>query len=488
MTKPLNLFEKSGPNPGFYKLGTKEVVGYSLVDGGMNLVFQSLLMFITFFYTDVYGLTATETALMYAVARGWDIIWDPTMGVIAERMHPKQGKYKPYLIFGAVPFGIIAILTFTVPNLGHGGKLLWAYLTYFLLNTLYTFIINPYISCTTVMTADPSERTRLNSVRMTFAQSGGVVVALFIPILSSVFGQGNTARGYQLTIVLLSCITCSILFYSYTTLHERIRVKSHLDPVTLKSFFNQITHNQPGVILFLLFVGVYGFSTITSTAGVYYMTYDVKRTDLVALFSVLNVLPSVVAVPFVPLLFRTIHKKNTVTLGLLLGVVGCASLYAVPYSRIFLMMVCKSIGALGYGILMGSLWSIIPDDVEYAEFNTGKRYPAVVYTLITLGLKVSMAVGGMIPAMILAAIKYKPEVEQTQTSKSGILFMTTFLPALICLATLLIFYAFYPLTEKRVAEIMAELDIRHKKQKVESGESMYELVEEDGLRALSEKI
>jgi GPH family glycoside/pentoside/hexuronide:cation symporter len=472
--KTQNLFEKSGPNPGFYKLGNKEVIGYSLVDGGMNLVFQSLLMFITFFYTDVYGLTAAEVSLMYLVARGWDIIWDPMMGVIAERLNPKKGKYKPYLAFGAIPFSLVAILTFTVPGFGHGGKLAWAYLTYFLLNTLYTFIINPYVSYTTVMTADPAERTKLNSVRMTFAQTGGIVVALFIPILSSVFGQGNTARGYQLTIILLACITCSILLYSHTTLHERIKVKSHLDPVTFRKFIYQITHNGPGVILFLLFVGVYAYSTITSTAGIYYMTYNVNRSDLVALFSVLNVLPSVLAVPFVPMLFRTIHKKNTVALGLLMGAISCGLMYFVPYSQIGIIMVCKVVGALGYGLLMGSLWSIIPDDVEYAEYNTGKRYPAVVYTLITLGLKVSLAVGGVLPAWILSSVHYAPDAQQTPVAQAGILFMTTGLPAIVCIVTLLIFYLFYPLTESRVALIMAELDIRHKNQ----GEAMYELVEE----------
>lgn len=475
MGKSLNLFEKSGPNPGFYKLGRKEIVGYSLVDGGMNLVFQSLLMFITFFYTDVYGLSAAEVSLLYFVARGWDLIWDPLMGVIAERMNPKTGKYKPYLAYGSIPFGIIAILTFTVPELGHDGKLAWAYVTYFLLNTLYTFIINPYISCTTVMTADPVQRTKLNSVRMTFAQSGGVVVALFIPILSKLFGQGDTALGYQLTMVLLVCITCSILFYSYTTVHERIKIRSHLDPVTLKNYIYQITHNQPGVILFLLFVGAYAFSTITSTSGIYYMTYNVNRPDLVAIFSVLNVLPSVISVPFVPLLFRTIHKKNTVALGFFLGAVGCAALYVVPYSQIFMIMTCKTISALGYGLLMGSLWSIIPDDVEYAEYNTGKRYPAIVYTLITLGLKVSMAVGGVIPAWILASVRYVPNIQQTQEAKNGILFMSSGLPAMVCIVTLIIFYLFYSLTEERVTSIMVELDIRHKNTQ---GVAKYELLED----------
>lgn len=473
--KTINLYEKSGDSPGFYKLPTKEVVGYSLVDGGMNLVFQSILMFLTFYYTDVYGLTAAEVSVMFLISRGWDMIWDPTMGIIAERMNPKHGKYKSYLIYGAVPFALAGILTFTVPNLGHTGKLIWAYATYNLLLTLYTFIINPYVSCTTVMTADPMERTRLNSIRMMFAQSGGVIVALFIPILSQIFGRGDAAKGYQMTIILLSVICGSILLYSYTTLHERIRVKSHLDPVTFKGFINQITHNQPGIVLFLLFVGVYAFSSIQSASGIYYMTYNVNRKDLVALFSMLNVLPSVVAVPFVPTLFRHIKKKKTVALGLALGALGSAALYIIPVSQITVMMIAKSVAAFGYGILMGSLWSIIPDAVEYAEYNTGKRHAAVVYSLITLGLKVSLAVGGVIPTLILANVGYIPNVTQTAKSLNGILIMTSILPAVVCAVTLIIFMVFYNLTEERVADIMAELDIRHKNDKENC---LVELVEE----------
>jgi GPH family glycoside/pentoside/hexuronide:cation symporter len=462
MATTMDLYEKSGPSPGFYKLGRKEIMGYSLVDFAMNLIFQSFLMFLTFYYTDVYGLTAAELSVMFLISRGWDVIWDPAMGVVAERLNPPHGKYKSYLLYGAVPFAVVAIMTFTVPDFSHVGKLIWAYATYNGLMTLYTFIINPYISCTTVMTADPMERTKLNSVRMTLAQSGGVVVALFIPVLSQVFGQGDMAKGYQLTIALLAVISSSILLYSYTTLHERIKVNSHLDPVTVKEWFRQITHNQPGVIAFLLFLGVYAFATIQAASGIYFMTYNAARPDLVPLFSILNVLPSVVAVPFVPLLVRTIKKKNTVALGLILGAVGSGLIYFIPVIQITLLMIGKSIAALGYGVLMGILWSILPDTVEYAEYNTGKRYPAVVYTLITLGLKAALAIGGVIPTIILASVGYIPATQQTATALEGILYMASLLPCAVCIVTLAIFMACYHLTEERVTSIMNELNERNK--------------------------
>lgn len=461
MDNTMDLYEKSGPEPGFYKLGRKEIMGYSLVDFAMNLVFQAILMFIMFYYTDVYGLTAAEVSLMFLISRAWDIIWDPGMGVVAERLNPKRGKYKSYLLYGAVPFAIAGILTYTVPDLGHAGKLIWAYVTYNLLNTMYTFIINPYVSLTTTMTADPAERTKLNSTRMTLAQFGGVIVALFIPLLSAYFGKDDPARGYQLTVIILSVITTSLLIYAYTTLHERIKVESHLDPVKFKDIIYQFTHNQPIVVMFFLFLGVYAFSTIQSASGVYYMTYNVGRTDLVPVFSLLNVLPSALAVPFVPMLFRKIKKKNTVALGLFLGAFGAGILYFVPVSAILVMMIFKSVASVGYGILMGSLWSMIPDTVEYAEYHTMKRYPAVVYTLVTLGLKASLAIGGVIPSLILSNVGYVANQTQTPEALHGILIMTSMLPCVVCLVTLAIFKIFYHLDEERVAEIMRELAKRN---------------------------
>ncbi|MCG7336292.1 MFS transporter [Sporosarcina sp. ACRSM] len=459
-----NAYIKTGPQPGFYKLERKEIIGYSLVDLAMNLVFQSILMFITFYYTDVYGLSAVQVSVMFLLSRFWDALNDPMMGALAERLNPKKGKYKPYILWGAIPYALMAILAFTVPDLGDIGKLIWAYLTYNLLNMAFTFIIQPYTALTTVMTADPNERTKLNSVRMTFAQSGGVIVALFIPYLTGFFGKNDLATGYQITVILLSIITAAILIYSYTTIKERIKSTSHLDPVKIKDIFIQLGTNRPSVVLFLLFVGVYGFNTIGSASGIYYMTYNAERFDLVGIFSLMNVLPSVIAVPFVPLLVRMIKKKNTVALGLLIAAIGSAMIYIIPVTEIALLMTAKGVASFGYGILMGILWSIIPDAVEYAEYNTGKRYPAVVYTTIGLGLKVAMTVGGVIPTWVLATVGYVPNATQSVDALNGILLIASVLPAAICVVTLIIFMLFYNLTEEKVEKIMSELAIRNQSQ------------------------
>jgi len=453
---------KSGSRPGYYKIPGKEIFGYSMVDFAMNLVFQCILMYITFFYTDIFGLAPRDVALMFLLSRIWDAINDPMMGTLVERLNPKRGKYKTYLLLGAIPFGLLAVLTYTAPEFSYGGKLLWAYLTYNGLNMMYTFIIQPYISLAVVMTADPEQRTKLQTVRMMFAQGGGVIVALAIPIISGFFSNYMTlAQGYMATTACMAIAMIVILMFSYTQITERIPVSSHKEKAGLKEIFNQITHNKPGVIMFLLFLGVYGFNTLQSSTGVYYMMFYAQREDMVAWFSMMNVLPSVLGVPLVPYLCRKLKKKKTVLLGLALGALGSGILWLAPVNAIWMMMLSRGIGSFGYGILMGILWAIVTDPVEYADLNTGKRLTAIVMTLIGLGLKFSLTVGGVLPTMILDYVKYVPnQAQQTDLALSGIRIMSSLLPSAVMIVTFLIFGIFYNLTEERIAEIQHKIAVR----------------------------
>ncbi|MCD8350219.1 MAG: glycoside-pentoside-hexuronide (GPH):cation symporter [Planctomycetaceae bacterium] len=455
-------WEKSGPQPGFYKLPRKEIFAYSTVDFAMNMVFQCIMMYVTFFYTDIFGLAARDVALMFLLSRLWDAFNDPLMGTIVERLNPKSSKYRFYIISGAIPFGLAAVLTYTTPELSYFGKLLWAYVTYNFLNMMYTYIIQPYISLASIMTADPDQRTLLQSVRMMFAQAGGVVVALTIPLLSGYFAKFMPlATGYMLTTLCMAVVMVGILVYAYFNVTERIPVTSHEEKPGLREVFNQISHNKPGIIMFFLFLGVYGFITVQGTSAPYYMTYFAKRPDMVAWFAMMNVLPSVVGVPLVPFLCRTIRKRGTVMLGLAFGAIGAGMLYFATPTAIGYMLLSRGVASFGYGILMGILWSIITDPVEYADLNTGKRLTAIVMTLIGLGIKFSMTIGGVAPTLILDYVKYIPnEANQTDLSLAGIRFMASSLPCGVMVVTFIIFALFYDLSEERVADIQHKIAVR----------------------------
>ena len=453
-------WEKTSSQFGYYKLPKKEVWGYSSIDFAMNLVFQCIALYISYFYTDIFGLQPGHVAVIFAVSRIWDAINDPMMGTICERLQPKKGKYWVYIRWGAVPFGLAAVLTYTTPNMSYGLKIVWALVTYNLLNMLYTFIIQPYISAASLMTNDQSERTRLQSTRMTLAQAGGVVCAIMLPELSGFFSQYMTlAQGYMVTTIIMAIIMVVILLWGSSQIVERIPPQP-VDPnnkANIKDVFYLLFRVGPVFVTFILFLGVYTMSQVQSTMGAYYINYYANRGDMLSWFSMIMMLFSVIGVPCVPFLVKRLHKKGTVMFGLAIAGIGCLMLYLMPTTAITGMMVSRAITGYGYGILMGICWSVITDPVEYADWKTGKRYTAIVMTLVGLGIKFSMIIGGSLPTAVLEATGYVANQAQNEATLSAIRMMTTLLPLAAVVVAMLVYGLFYHLNEEKISQIQKEI-------------------------------
>lgn len=457
-------WEKTSSQFGYYKLPKKEVWGYSSIDFAMNLVFQCIALYISYFYTDIFGLQPGHVAIIFAVSRIWDAINDPMMGTICERLQPKKGKYWIYVRWGAIPFGLAAVLTYTTPNFSYGLKIVWALVTYNLLNMLYTFIIQPYISAASLMTNDQSERTRLQSTRMTLAQAGGVVCAIMLPELSGFFSQYMTlAQGYMVTTIIMAIIMVVILLWGSSQIVERIPPQP-VDPnnkANIKDVFYLLFRVGPVFVTFILFLGVYTMSQVQSTMGAYYINYYANRSDMLSWFSMIMMLFSVIGVPCVPFLVKRLHKKGTVMFGLAVAGIGCLMLYLMPATAITGMMVSRAITGYGYGILMGICWSVITDPVEYADWKTGKRYTAIVMTLVGLGIKFSMIIGGSLPTAVLEATGYVANQAQNEATLSAIRMMTTLLPLAAVVVAMLVYGLFYHLNEEKISQIQKEIAERN---------------------------
>ena len=457
-------WEKTSSQFGYYKLPKKEGWGYSSIDFAMNLVFQCIALYISYFYTDIFGLQPGHVAIIFAVSRIWDAINDPMMGTICERLQPKKGKYWVYIRWGAVPFGLAAVLTYTTPNLSYGLKIVWALVTYNLLNMLYTFIIQPYISAASLMTNDQSERTRLQSTRMTLAQAGGVVCAIMLPELSGFFSQYMTlAQGYMVTTIIMAVIMVVILLWGSSQIVERIPPQP-VDPnnkANIKDVFYLLFRVGPVFVTFILFLGVYTMSQVQSTMGAYYINYYANRGDMLSWFSMIMMLFSVIGVPCVPFLVKRLHKKGTVMFGLAIAGIGCLMLYLMPTTAITGMMVSRAITGYGYGILMGICWSVITDPVEYADWKTGKRYTAIVMTLVGLGIKFSMIIGGSLPTAVLEATGYVANQAQNEATLGAIRMMTTLLPLAAVVVAMLVYGLFYHLNEEKISQIQKEIAERN---------------------------
>ncbi|MGL6202421.1 MAG: MFS transporter [Lachnospiraceae bacterium] len=463
-SKDPNNWVRTSSQYGYYKLEKKEILGYSSIDFAMNLVFQCIALYISYFYTDIFGLKPAHVAIIFAASRLWDAINDPMMGTICERLSPKKGKYWVYVMWGAIPFGIAAILTYTTPDFSYGLKVVWAVVTYNLLNMMYTFIIQPYISAASLMTNDQNERTKLQSTRMMFAQTGGVVCAILLPNLSGYLSKYMTlAQGYMVTTIIMVVVMVTILLWSSHQIVERVPAPP-VDPnnkANIKDVFSLLFTVGPVFIMFVLFLGVYTLSQVQSTMGAYYIKYFAGREDMISWFSMMMMLPSVFGVPCVPFLARTIKKKGTVMLGLGLAAAGSLVLYLMPAEALTGMMISRAITAFGYGILMGILWSVITDPVEYADLKTGKRYTAIVMTLIGLGIKFAMIIGGSVPNAMLSSAGYVANETQTPEVLNAIRYLTSLLPLVVVVLTMVIFGLFYHLNEEKVADIQRQIAERN---------------------------
>ncbi len=457
---------KTSDQYGYYKLAPREVAGYSSIDFAMNLVFQCIALYVSFFYTDIFGLRPGHVAIIFAASRLWDAVNDPLMGTIVERLSPKKGKYWVYIMWGAIPFGLAAVLTYTTPGLSYGAKVAWAVVTYNLLNMLYTFIIQPYISAASLMTNDQGERTRLQSIRMTLAQLGGVVCAIMLPQVSNALSKHMTlAQGYMVTTIIMASIMVCILLWGSHQIVERIPAPP-IDPnnkAGIKDVFFLLFRVGPVFVTFILFLGVYTMSQVGATMGAYYINYYANSPNMLAWFSMIMMLCSVFGVPLVPTLTKRFKKKGTVMLGLAIAGVGCLILYLMPPTAIVGMMAARGINGFGYGILMGICWSVITDPVEYADWLTGKRYTAIVMTLIGLGIKFSMIIGGSVPTAVLEATGYVANQVQNEVTLNAIRCLTSLLPLAAIAVAMIVYGLFYKLDEDKIRQIQAEIAERNAK-------------------------
>ncbi|MCD8242145.1 MAG: glycoside-pentoside-hexuronide (GPH):cation symporter [Lachnospiraceae bacterium] len=401
-------------------------------------------------------------ASLFLVARLCDKVSDQMMGTICERVSPKRGKYWVYIMWGAIPFGVMAVLAYTTPaGWAYTAKLAWAAITYNLLNMLYTFIIQPYASAASIMTNDPDERTRLQSTRMTLAQAGGVVCAIMLPGLSGYLTNFMTlAQGYMVTTAIMAVVMVIILLWGSHQIVERIPVEpvSDENKPGFKAIIETVT-TGPVFVMLLLFLGVYTISQISSTMGSYYIKYYADSEGLISMFSMMLMLPSVIGVPCVPYLTKKIKKKPTVILGLAFCAIGSLVVYMMPQGSgaIAGMMIGRAIVGFGYGILMGILWSIVTDPIDYCNWKHGHRYAAITLTLTGLGLKFAMVIGGSLPNAMLTAAGYVANEQQSAESLAMIRNLTGLLPFVVAIVTIIIFGAFYKLNEEGLAQMQKEI-------------------------------
>lgn len=452
------------------KVTLKEKVGYGLGDAASSMFWKLFGMYLLFFYTDIFGLEAGIVGTMFLVTRIWDSLFDPIVGVLGDRTETKWGKFRPYLLWVAVPFGILGILTFTTPDFGTTGKIIYAYVTYSLMMMVYSLINVPYASLLGVMSSNPKERTALSSYRMIFAFLGSILALVLIEPLVKLFGNEgeNLQFGWSMAAVVFAIIAVTFFLCTFLWTKERIRpIKETKNP--LKDDIKDLFGNKPWWILLGAGIAALIFNSIRDGAAVYYFKYYAVAPDtfdlgfigsalsLTTIYLVLGQAANILGILFVTPVSNKIGKKKTYLFAMVFATVFSVAFYFIDKSNIAMMLVLQVLISACAGSIFPLLWSMYADIADYSEWKTGRRATGLIFSSSSMSQKFGWSIGGALTGWLLAFFGFQANVAQTTEAQEGIRLMLSFLPAIGTLLSVIFIY-FYPLTEKKLSEITTELN------------------------------
>ena len=435
-------------------VSVREKIAYGLGDTASNIVFQTVMLFLTFFYTDIFGISPAFVGTMFLAVRIIDAITDPLMGAFADRTQSKHGKFRPYLLWFALPFGLISVLAFTTPDFSETGKMWYAFLTYTLLMLVYTAINIPYCALGGVLTADPAERVSIQSYRFVFAMLGGVLVSACTLPLVDYFGQGDKAKGYQLTILAMSVMGVLMFLACFYGTKERIQPQA--EQSTVAGGFKALWQNDQWRVLSVAALFLLSGSVLRNTLAIYYVKYYLELPDSISLFITLGMIGSIAGcIVAQPLAKRFCKVKLYIGIQLTAAALCVASYFVTPDQTV-LAFALFILWNFFFNAGTPLLWAKMADTVDYGQWKTGIRTTGMVYSSIIFFIKLGLAIGGAAAGWLLAGYGYQADQSQSETARQGILLSFSIYPALGSLLVAIVM-RWYILTDKKIAQISMEL-------------------------------
>ena len=452
-----------------------EKIGYGFGDMASSMFWKLFGAYLMIFYTDVFGLPATVVGTMFLITRIWDSAFDPIVGVVADRTHSRWGKFRPYLLWLAVPFGIIGVLTFVTPDWSPIGKLVYAYVTYSLMMMIYSAINVPYASLLGVMSPNPKERNTLSTYRMTFAYIGSfIALLLFMPLVNFFSGNskdlGDQQTGWTMAVVVIA-ILCIILFFGcFAWTKERVKpIKEAQNP--LKEDLKDLFKNKPWWILLGAGVAALVFNSIRDGATVYYFKYFVVEEDyatvsffgmsfvLSGLYLALGQAANIIGVIAAAPVSNRIGKRNTYMWAMIIATVLSVIFYWFDKEDLIWMFVFQALISICAGSIFPLLWSMYADCADYSELKTGNRATGLIFSSSSMSQKFGWAIGTAITGWLLGFFGFQANAVQSEEAISGIKMFLSFLPAVGTILSV-VFISMYPLTEKKMKDITTELECK----------------------------
>jgi Na+/melibiose symporter-like transporter len=471
-------------------LSIKEKIGYSLGDLSANLVFQTLITYLAYFYTDIYGLEADDaTAIIFFVGTAAAIGFNPIVGALADRTNSRWGKFRPWILWTAIPLGVTSVLAFTTPDFSYNGKVIYAVITYTLLLLLYAGSNLPYSALSGVITGDMKERNSISSYRFVAVMFAQFFVQVFMLPIIMYAGDGDKAMGIEITMTWLAVVGTILLLITFITTKERI-VPTQEQSSSLLEDIKDLIKNIPWVIM--LTVTTLLFITLSMKGGayVYYFENYVSKNSLsdfispildflskigidffgndpvsagFGLFNAGGIIFMIIGIGLSKMLADKYGKRNVFGFFLFISTLFILVFYMLSPESIGLIFGAQIFHGFFYGITIPLLWAMIADVADYSEWKNNRRATAIIFSAMMVGLKLGLSIGGALVAQILGNYGYEPNIdlEQTESAILGTKMLVSIYPSIpFLLATGLLF--FYVIDKNLEDKIEEDLSKRRK--------------------------
>ncbi|WP_432221132.1 MFS transporter [Flavobacterium sp. TMP13] len=455
------------------KITLKEKIGYGLGDAASSMFWKIFSMYLLFFYTDVFGLAPAVVGTMFLITRIWDSCFDPVVGIIADRTKTKWGKFRPYLLWTAIPFAIIGVLTFYTPDFDEKGKIIYAYITYSAMMMIYSLINVPYASLLGVMSSDRKERNTLSSYRMVFA-FGGSLLALWLiePLVTYFGGSLNSKTGWLAAISIFGVITTVFFWGCFFFTKERVKPIAN-EENNLKQDLKDLLANKPWWILLGAGIAALVFNSIRDGAAIYYFKYFINSAENfdfnlfgsdfhmtpTSIYLVLGQAANIIGVIIATPIANKIGKKKTFFVAMVLAAILSVIFYFFGRQDVMLIMIFQVLISICAGSIFPLIWSMYADSADYSEWKQGRRATGLVFSASSMSQKFGWTIGGAGTGWLLAYYGFQANVEQSAFTQNGIQLMLSILPAIAAVFSVL-FILFYPLSEEKLQVIEQDLNER----------------------------
>lgn len=478
-----------------HKISLKEKIGYSLGDLSANLVFQTLVTYLAYFYTDIYGLETNDASLIiFIVGMLAAFAFNPIVGALADRTRSKWGKFRPWILFTSVPLGVVALLAFSTPDFSYTGKVVYAAVTYTLLLLLYAANNLPYAALSGVITGSMKERNSISSFRFVAVMFAQFFVQVFMLPIIQYAGNGNKAVGIEIVMTYLAIIGTVMLLITFFTTKERV-----IPTVEQKSSFKEdlgdLMKNRPWIIMLMLTTLVFITLAMKGGSYVYYFENYVDANSLATfigpllnslisvgidffgddpisagfgLFNAGGIIFMIVGISLSKALADKYGKRDVFGSALFVSTLFIVVFYFFPATSVELMFLSQILHGFFYGITIPLLWAMIADVADYSEWKNNRRATAIIFSAMMIGLKLGLTIGSSLVTWILGLYNYIPKkfaatetVVQPGSAIEGTKMLVSIYPAISFFIAIALLFL-YEINKKMENQIEQDLITRRK--------------------------